>query len=136
MKNKICCFALALSFILQTGCNRDNSSIERIVIDFPHGETRLHVWKSGEARLFYGARPQHKKIKNNTFDLADLYKQLKSRLHDNVPRERWPNPQSTAGMVTITLSDQTETDYLIFDEEQLTERLFSKARKNILGQIP
>jgi len=136
MKKRICCFVLILSSILQIGCNKNNSSIERIVIDYPHGETRLHIWRSGEALLFYGARPQHQEIRSNTFDFEELYKQLKTRLHDNIPREEWPNPQSTAGMVTITLSDKSETDYLIFDEEELADRLFSKAKKNIVDQIP
>lgn len=123
-------------FLLQMRCNEKTSSIERISIDFPHGETRLLVRRNGEALLFYGALAQHQKIKNSTFDVDELYKQLQTRLHDNVPREEWPNPKSKAGMVTINFNNKAKKDYLIFDEEEFAERLFNKAKKNIVGQIP
>jgi len=123
-------------FFLQTGCNEKTSSIKSISIDFPHGETRLLVRRNGEAFLLYGALPQHQKVKNSTFDVDELYKQLQTRLHDNVPREKWPNPKSKAGMVTINFDNKVEKVYLIFDEAEFAERLFNKAKKNIVGQIP
>ena len=136
MNKTICFFVLTTLFFLQMGCNGKTSSIQSISIDFPHGETRLVVRRNGEALLFYGALPQHQKVKNSTFDIDALYKQLQTRLHDNVPREKWPNPKSKAGMVTINFDNKAKKDYLIFDEEKFAERLFSKAKMNIVGQIP
>ena len=83
--------------------------------------------------MFYGALPEHQKVKNGTFDIDELYEQLKTRLHDNAPREEWSKPQSKAGMVTINVAGKAEKDYLIFDEEEFAEHLFNKARKNIVG---
>jgi hypothetical protein len=108
---------------------------ESIIMDYPLGKTRLHVRRNGEAFLFYGALPQYQKIKKGIFDIDELYKQLKTRLHDNVPREEWPNPQSKAGMVTINVAGKAEKNYLIFDEEEFAEHLFNKAGKNIVGQV-
>ncbi len=136
MNKTICFFFLMTLFFLQTGCNEKTSSIKSISIDFPHGETRLLVRRNGEAFLLYGALPQHQKVKNSTFDVDELYKQLQTRLHDNVPREKWPNPKSKAGMVTINFDNKVEKVYLIFDEAEFAERLFNKAKKNIVGQIP
>ena len=136
MKKTICYFVLLLLSFLQAGCNKDNSSIESIIMDYPHGETRLHVRRNGAALLFYGARPEHHKVKNGTFDIDELYEQLKTRLHDNIPREEWPNPRSKAGMVTIDVASKAEKVYLIFDEEEFTEHIFYKARQNIVGQVP
>ena len=136
MNKTICFFVLITLFFLQMGCNEKASSIQSISIDFPHGETGLLVRRNGEALLFYCALPQHQKVKNSTFDIDELYKQLQTRLHDNVPREEWPNPKSKAGMVTIDFDNKAKKDYLIFDEEEFAERLFNKAKKNIVGQIP
>ena len=126
---------MAVLILVVTGCKEETGSIESISIDFPHGETRLLVQRNGDAFLFYGALPQHQRIKNGTFDIDELYKQLQGRLHDNVPREKWPNTRSRAGMVQIRFQGKYKRDYLIFDEEVFTDRLFSKARKNIVLQI-
>lgn len=126
---------MVLLILAGTGCKEDASTIESISIDFPHGETRLLVQRNGEAFLFYGALPQHQKIKNGTFDIDELYEQLQERLHDNVPREKWPNLQSRAGMVQIRFHGKHQRDYLIFDEEVFTDRLFTKARTNVFLQM-
>ncbi len=126
---------MAVLILVVTGCKEEAGSIESISIDFPHGETRLLVQRNGDAFLFYGALPQRQRIKNGTFDIDELYDQLQGRLHDNVPREKWPNPRSRAGMVQIRFQGKYKRDYLIFDEEVFTDRLFSKARKNLVLQI-
>lgn len=135
--NKYIKFAtlMAVLILSVTGCKEEASSIESISIDFPHGETRLLVQRNGAAFLFYGALPNHQKIKNGTFDIDELYEQLQGRLHDNVPREKWPNPRSSVGMVQIRFQGNYKRDYLIFDEEVFADRLFSKARKNVVLQI-
>ncbi len=127
---------IALMILLITGivgCKEDRNPIESISIDYPHGETRLLVERSGEAFLYYGALPSFQKVRSGTFDTEILYKQLETRLHDNVPREEWSNPRATAGMVIIAYQDQSEEDYLIFDE-QYAEQLFREARENILDK--
>ena len=136
MKRTVYYLVLMTLFLLQAGCNDNISSIESISIDFPHGETRLLVQKNGDAFLFYGALPQSQKIKNSVFDIDELYTQLQPRLHDNVPREKWPNPTSKSGMVTITFDNNEQRDYLIFDEEEFADRLFNKAKNNIVGKRP
>ena len=125
---------LTLCCLLLEGCSINSPVIESISIDFPHGETRLAVWKNGEAALFYGARPQHEIVRAGVFNVQELYKQLQPRLNPNVPREDWPNPSSTAGMVQIRFKEQDKIDYLIFDEKAFVEELFSKARQNIIGK--
>jgi hypothetical protein len=127
--------ALMALLILGIGCLESSDSIESISMDFPHGETRLLVQRDGEAFLFYGALPSHQKIGKGTFDLDKLYKQLKSHLHENVPREKWPNPKSKAGMVTIRFQNKSQKDYLIFDED-LAKLILDKARQNIAGRMP
>lgn len=128
--------ALMFLFSVQIGCNAETRSMESISIDFPHGETRLLVRRNGDAFLFYGAVPQSQKVKNGVFDIDELYKQLRTRLHNKVPREKWPNPDSRAGMVTVQFDSTAKKDYLIFDEAEFTERLFKKAKQNIVGHAP
>ena len=126
-------FLMAL-LTLCVGWIESSDSIESISMDFPHGETRLLVQRNGEAFLFYGALPSYQKIRKGTFDLDELYKQLKPHLHENVPRENWPDPKSKAGMVTIRFKNKSQRDYLIFDEG-LAKIIFDKAKGNIVGQL-
>ena len=128
-------FFFALSIVLM-GCAEKGSSLERLSIDFPNGESRLLVQRDGQAFLFYGALPQRQIVKKGTFDIDSLYEQLRERLHDNVPRENWPNPKSTFGMVQITFRGGKPKEYLIFDEEEFAAQLFDKVRKNIVDQKP
>jgi hypothetical protein len=116
------------------GCEKEQSPIESISIDFPHGETRLLVTSNGEAFLYYGALPSYQKVRSGTFDIEILYKQLETRLHDNVPREEWSNPGATAGMAIIAFKDQSEKTYLIFDRH-FAEQLFKKGRENIIDKV-
>lgn len=122
-----CCLLLA-------GCDENSSLIESISIDFPHGETRLTVWKNGDAALFYGSRPQHEVVRTGVFNVQDLYKQLKPLLNPNVPREEWTDPVATAGMVQVRFKDRGERAFLIFNEKVFTDELFKKARQNIIGK--
>jgi len=115
------------------GCLESSDSIESLSMDFPHGETRLLVQRDGEAFLFYGALPSYQEIGRGTFDLDELYKQLKSHLRENVPRENWPDPKSKAGMVSISFKNKSKKDYLIFNEG-LAKIIFDKAKGNIVRQ--
>ena len=135
MTMSISFIALMVLLILGIGCNESSESIESISMDFPHGETRLLVQRDGEAFLFYGALPSYQKIKKGTFDLDQLYKQLQVHLHENGPRENWPDPKAKAGMVTIRFKNKSQKDYLIFDED-LAKSIFDKARQNAAGRIP
>lgn len=92
------------------------------------------MYRNGDAFLYYGASPKAQVIKNGAFDIDELYEQLKTRLHNNVPREQWPNPRSIAGMVTIHVAEKEEQDFLIFDEETFSALLFEKARNHIIDQ--
>ena len=132
IQNRIFCLFILINLIFsQAGCTQKAGAIESILISYPIGETTLLVQSNGESSLFYGALPQYQKIKQGIFNIDELYNQSKTRLHDNVPREEWPDPKSEAGMVNILFQDGTKKEYLIFDEQAFTEQLFSKARENI-----
>ena len=128
------CLAIALNVLIQTGCRKDAQEIEFISISYPSGETDLRIWESGEARLYYGARPQSKNIRKRMFNIESLYEQLVPRLYPNVPRENWPNPNARYGMVQVQFKGEGAITYLIFHEEELTNALFAKARRNIVGR--
>lgn len=135
MKRTIACLVLLILLFLEAGCNGHYGSIEFISLAYPDGETRLSVWKNGEATLSYGAL-FGKEIRNGTFHTEDLYKQLQPRLHRNTPRENWPDPKAEHGMVQVRFEDGKERDYLIFNEQVFAEKLFSKARENMIGKTP
>jgi hypothetical protein len=116
------------------GADGHSGPLERISLDYPNGETRLIVQRDGQAFLAYGALPQLRKVKKGTFDIDDLYAQVKERLHDNLPREQWPNPRSRFGMVQVFWKTGMQKEYLIFDEEAFATELFDKARKNLIDQ--
>lgn len=126
--------ALLIALLALAGCRENRPAIASISLDYPHGETRLLVRRDGETLLFYGPRPQHQIIRQGIFDVDALYEQLRDRLHDNVPREEWPDPQSVAGTVQISYTDRTEQVYLIFDAEAFAERIFDEARRNVVGE--
>lgn len=113
-----------------SGCNTDVRSVTRIILDFPHGALRLHVQRDGDIRLFYGALPTYRAVKNGTFDIDDLFQQLQTRLHDVVPAEDRPIGQPY-GMATLEFSDGSKRDYLIYDEA-FTEELFKAACANMV----
>lgn len=119
----------------QKGCE-DARSLASISVDYPHGADRLVVWKNGDATLFYGALARHRTVARGTFDIDELHERLRPKLHPNAPREEWPDPTSEAGMVQLGFEDGTEESYLIFDEKAFAERLFEKARANVVGRDP
>ena len=104
-------------------------------MDYPHGEYRLHVKRTGEAYLFYGSKPSAQIIRKGTFSVERLYDMLHPYLHPNMPKEEWPNPKSQAGMVTIRYINGKEEDYLIFDLQERTKVIFEKAKQNITGDF-
>lgn len=128
---------LLMALLLATaGCERQSGTIERIIMDFPHGESRLMVERNGTTYLYYGSRPQFEVVSPGTFPIDTLFDSLKTRIHENRPREDWPDPQSTAGMVTVVYESGEERDYLIFDEFEFARQLFGRARLNIVGAVP
>ena len=129
--NSIATASLLVILFLTASCNA--ASIKTIDMDYPHGTDRLLIRANGETYLHYASLPQHKKIKTGTFTVEGFYNQLKDRLHDNTPRETWPNPRSIAGMVQITFSNGREKDYLIFDEEEFAGEIFKRAKENMIG---
>lgn len=139
MTRRLCTFILISLFLVQLGCEKTEreKEIEFISISFAMGESSLRILKNGQAILYYGSLPQGESIKTGAFDAEQLYKQVKNLLHPNAPREDWPNPNAKAGMVLVKFKGDTKTtSYLIFDAEDFTKRLFEKARKNIVGEIP
>jgi len=123
-------FTFISTILIMAACASAQNTIDVFIMDYPQGEYRIHVNSTGEAYLYYGARPQSQTIKTNTFSADGLYLIFKQHLHPNVPREEWPNPKSQSGMVTIRYSDGTQEDYLIFDALELTKQVFDKAKQN------
>jgi len=104
-------------------------------MDYPHGEQRIMVKRSGEAYLYFASSPSFKIIRKNTFSVDELYRSFEEHLHPNVPREQWPDPQSQCGMVTLRYADDREEDYLIVDMLEFTTQIFDKAKKNAEGGL-
>lgn len=126
---------LVFVFLLFSTFATAQDKIDLFIIDYPHGEDRLHVKSTGEAYLYYGAGPLAKIIKNGTFSAEHLYTVFKPHLHPNLPREQWPNPKSQAGIVTVRYTSGNEENYLIYDLQELTENIFDKAKQNIIGDF-
>ncbi len=128
--------ALALApAVLVSGCGGETDAERASIIDmdFPHGETRLQIRRSGEGALYYGALPQHEVVKPGLFDIDELHKELRSRLNPNLPREEWPDPKAKAGMVNIRYGDGSRKSFLIYDGD-FAEGVFKKARANVVGK--
>ena len=132
MNRKVACWALLLLGL--AGCGGQSARLQSLSLDYPHGGTRLLVQRSGEAALFYGARPHFQKIKAQTFEIDALYGQLEPLLYANRPREEWPDPKATAGMVVIIYDDREKESYLILDQQEFADRLFERARAAIADQ--
>ena len=129
---KVNILKLTLILLLSATCAQAQGNIDMFIMDYPQGEYRIHVKSTGEAYLYYGAGASAKVIRNGTFSAEHLYSVFRPHLHPNLPREEWPNPKSQAGMVTIRYTDGKEEDYLIYDLRELTERIFDKAKHNII----
>lgn len=108
-----------------TDCGR---KVRYLSLDFPHGETRLWVRAGGEARLYYGALPDHHILQEGVFNVDDLYARLRPLLHKNVPAEQRPDPGVEYGMVSIRFNSGKRVDYLLFDRA-FTEALFERGRR-------
>ena len=134
MKLKPKSFALLLLTLLGMSCAPQENKIDVMIADYPHGERRIRVEQTGEACLSYGARPQFQVIKPGVFSVENLYAQLQDHLHENQPREQWPDPTSERGMVTVFFSDGTKKDFLIFDKAELMAKIFTQAEQNIVGE--
>ena len=125
---------LAFSLLCLAGCSPPSNPVTTIVLDFPHGETRLLIRQDGETRLYYGALPQSQIVKPGLFDIDEIADQLQPRLSKVVPAEERPLGQPY-GMVTLQLTDGSQQDYFIYDGA-FAEALFQKARENIIGSDP
>lgn len=115
-----------------SGCHKVINQINHISIDFPHGETRLHVNNKGEASLYYGALPKALKIKRGAFDIQTIYKNLQSRVEPVVTNDKM-KPGISYGMVTISFNDNRKIDYFITDRE-FAKELFQMARDNLIDK--
>ena len=133
MKATVLNLLFALVLLSTSAAARDK--IDLFIMDYPHGEDRIHVKRTGEAYLYYGAKISAQVIKKDTFSAESLYKEFKQYFHPNVPREQWPNPKSQAGMVTVRYTDGKEDNFLIFDLQDFTEKIFDKAKQNIIGDF-
>jgi hypothetical protein len=122
--------ALMVLLIPFAGCNEDLGQITHISIDFPHGETRLHVDDKGEAYLYYGALPKALQVEKGVFDIKKVYKDLRSRLEPVVTNDKM-RPGVSYGMVTISFKDKKKVDYFITDKD-FADKLFRTARDNLI----
>jgi len=125
---------LLLFLLVAAGCRKSDPSVDWITLDFPYGETRLHVERDGDARLFYGALPQSQGIDDDTFDIDTLYEELQTRIHEVVPAENRPLNQPF-GSVAFGYTDGSSEEYLIYDGDY-AEGLFEIARGKIVGEFP
>lgn len=137
IKKKVKFFAIEIIFVVIAFVSSAlaQNDVDMFIMDFPHGERRIHVKQTGEAYLYYGAMPQAKTIAKDTFSIEKLYDTFKPFLHQNLPREQWPDPTSQAGMVTVRYLNGKEVDYLIFDQHELTNKIFKTAETNIVGEL-
>jgi hypothetical protein len=117
-----------------SACRADAPSVTWLTLDFPHGGLRLVVQRDNETRWFYAALPTHRAVRDGTFDIDDLYQQLEPRLHEVVPTEDQPNPDQPYGMVTLAFGENSQQDYLIYDEAFALE-LFKTACANLVDQV-
>lgn len=125
-----------LAFILLSlfGCYTDTNPVTSIVMDFPHGETRLLIRRDGEALLFYGALPESQIVKPGLFEIDEIADELQPRLSKVVPAEERPLDQPY-GMVTLQFTNGSQQDYFIYDGA-FADELFQTARENIVGSDP
>ena len=128
--------ALVVVLVAVSSCIAQGPRVASLSVDYPHGERRLLVESGGEASLFYGALPRGQRIGAGVFSVDELYAQLRARLHENVPRDRWPDPMAEYGMVTIVFDDRSERSYLLFDEKAFAEALFGRAEAGIVSAAP
>ena len=132
MKSRFILIIITVSALILSGCNTYGRSVALITLDFPHGELRLLIQRDGDTRLFYGELPTYRAVKNGTFDIDEIFKQLQTRLHDVVPAENRPIGQPY-GMVTLVFSDGSKQDYMIYDGVFVKE-LFKVACANIVAE--
>jgi hypothetical protein len=124
--------AMTLYALIFSACNTDAPLVTAITIDFPHGALRLIVQRDDETSLLYGALPTYRTVHSTTFNIDDLFQQLQPRLHDNVPAENRPIGEPY-GMVIIDFSDDSEQDFLIYDET-FAVGLFRAACANLVQE--
>jgi hypothetical protein len=115
----------------QVSFAENQPEIDQFMMDYPHGGNRILVTSSGEASLFYGASPKTKILKSGVFFANDLYVKFKPYLHESLPREK---PDAVYGMVKLIHHDGSESNYLIFELNELTESVFAKANDNVVQQ--
>jgi hypothetical protein len=127
MRSHLVVFVAACA-LLVSACLPETRSVTSISLDFPHGETRLLIRRDDDALLFYGALPTSRAIKDGTFDIDQIYGQLKSRLYEVAPAEARPLGRPY-GMAMIGFSDGSSRDYLVYDGE-FAEGLFVAACRN------
>ncbi len=109
----------------------DKDEVCSFIMDFPHGESRIHLNNSDEVYLFYGALPNRKKIKKGLFSINEIYDQIKDKLEPNLPREQRSQPNATYGMVSISYCNGTEKTYLVTGIKVLADNIFKKANNNV-----
>ncbi|MCJ8311624.1 MAG: hypothetical protein HRU38_02820 [Saccharospirillaceae bacterium] len=109
----------------------DNADICSLGIDFPHGESRIHLKHSGEIYLFYGASPKRKKIKSGLFSINEIYGQIKDKLEPNLTKEQRSQPNAIYGMVSVGYCNGSENTYLVTDIKILADKIFKEANDNV-----
>ena len=130
---KIIALKFMFFILLSASCAADPHKIDMFIMDYPHGEYRLLVRRTGEAYLFYGEKASAQIIKKDTFSVEELYDIFKPYLYPNLPREEWPDPKLQFGMIIIRYINAEEENYLIFDLQKITEKIFEKAEIHISG---
>jgi hypothetical protein len=109
----------------------EENEICYFIMDYPHGENRIHIKSTGETYSYYGASAKRKVIKNGIFSIEKLFEQIKKNLEPNLPREQRPHPQAAYGMVSLNFCSGQEKVYLAYNIETWAKAVFEKANDNI-----
>jgi hypothetical protein len=99
-----------------------------LTIDMPYGACRVTVLEDGSAMLFYGALPQHVRVKNGTFNVDDLNASIRNHLRVEADRLKLVPPVGS-----VRLGSQAET--LWFNDEAFAKSIFHKAWVNRLRGV-
>jgi len=108
------------------GCRQPE--LQRLSLSYPEGEWTLSVNHKGEAWLAYGALSAERTLPPGSFNLEQIYRELRPHLHPIRPRQKWEDPTATMGSLHIVSFSGKEHHYQVFNQQALMDALLSRAR--------